>query len=89
VAVFIWTMVALALWHFSVLVPDRFWGGIIGSLLAALAGGMTTGLLIPEPGVPTANPPGLSEALWAVPGALIALALSYAYGARREAAEDV
>jgi hypothetical protein len=30
------------------------------------------------------NPPGVAEALWPIPGALLALALSYAYGARRE-----
>ena len=42
-------------------------------------------MLLPEPGVPTTNPPGFGEALWAVPGALIGLAASYRYGARREA----
>jgi hypothetical protein len=34
VSVFIWIMIGLALWHFTVLVPDRFWGGISGALLA-------------------------------------------------------
>jgi len=28
-------MVGIALWHFAVLVPDRFWGGIIGAFMAA------------------------------------------------------
>jgi hypothetical protein len=32
------------------------------------------------------NPPGVAEALWPIPGALLALGVSYAYGARREAA---
>jgi hypothetical protein len=31
------------------LVPDRFWGGIIGTFLAALAGGVATGFLLPLP----------------------------------------
>jgi hypothetical protein len=30
------------------------------------------------------NPPGVGEALWAIPGALVALAVSYGYGARRQ-----
>jgi uncharacterized membrane protein YeaQ/YmgE (transglycosylase-associated protein family) len=83
VSVFVWVMVGIALWHFAVLVPDRFLGGIIGAFLAALSGALLTGLLLPTPGIPVDNPPGVGEALWAIPGALIALALSYAYGARQ------
>jgi hypothetical protein len=26
-SIFVWVMIGMALWHFSVLVPDRFWGG--------------------------------------------------------------
>jgi hypothetical protein len=84
VSVFVWAMVGIALWHFAVLVPDRFLGGIIGAFLAALSGALLTGLLLPTPGIPLENPPGIGEALWAIPGALVALALSYAYGARRQ-----
>ena len=29
-SVFIWVMMGIAVWHFAVLVPDRFWGAIIG-----------------------------------------------------------
>ena len=83
-SVFVWAMVGIALWHFAVLVPDRFVGGIIGAFLAALSGALLTGLLLPTSGIPVDNPPGIGEALWAIPGALIALALSYADGARRE-----
>src|SRR5436190_211923 len=83
-AILIWVMVSLALWHFTVLVPDRFWGGIIGALIAAVVGGHATGLLLPTPGIPSANPPGVAEALWAIPGATLALVGSYAYGARQE-----
>jgi hypothetical protein len=84
VSVLIWAMVGIAMWHFAVLVPDRFWGGIIGAFLAALGGALLTGFLLPTPGVPTANPPGLAEALYAVPGSLLALGASFVYGARRE-----
>jgi hypothetical protein len=79
----VWAMVGIAFWHFAVLVPDRFAGGIIGAFLAALAGGVVSGFLLPAPGVPTDNPPGVGEALWAIPGSVGALALSYAAGARR------
>ena len=35
-SVLVWTMVSIALWHFAVLVPDRFWGGIIGAFLSLI-----------------------------------------------------
>jgi hypothetical protein len=86
-SVFVWAMVGVALWHFAILVPDRFYGGIIGAFLAAFGGGVLTGFLLPSPGVPLENPPGVAEALWAMPGALVALVVSYWYGARRDAAQ--
>jgi len=85
-SVFVWAMVGVALWHFAVLVPDKFYGGIIGAFLAAFGGGILSGFLLPTPGVPLDNPPGVAEALWPIPGALLALVLSYVYGARHEAA---
>jgi hypothetical protein len=82
-SIFVWAMVGIAIWHFAVLIPDRFYGGIIGAFLAALAGAMLFGLLLPSPGVPADNPPGLQEVTWPVPGAILALALSYALGVHR------
>ena len=85
----VWLMMGIAFWHFAVLVPDRFWGGIIGAFAAAVAGALASGLLLPEPGVPRENPPGVAEAIWAIPGAIAALAASYAYGARRDNAQGI
>lgn len=81
----VWVMVGLALWHFAVLVPDKFTGGIIGAFLAAVTGAIASGFLLPVPGLPDSNPPGLTEGLWPIPGAVIALVLLYLHGARREA----
>lgn len=79
-AVLVWVMVAIALWHFTVFVPDRFWGGIVGAFLVALVGGLAGGFLLPSPGLPPDNPPGAGETIFAALGAIAALALSYAYG---------
>ena len=87
-SVLVWSMVGIAIWHFAVLVPDRFVGGIVGAFLAALAGALLAGYILPTPGIRSANPPGLQEGLWPVPGAVLALALSYAYGARREREQE-
>ncbi len=54
----VWILVGMALWHFTVLLPDRFYGGIIGALIAAVAGAVLTGYAFPAPGLPPDNPPG-------------------------------
>jgi uncharacterized membrane protein YeaQ/YmgE (transglycosylase-associated protein family) len=83
-SIFVWIIMGIAIWHLAVLVPDRFYGGIIGSFIAAVGGALASGFLLPEPGIPHHNPPGLQEALWPVPGALFALVALYRYGVRRE-----
>jgi uncharacterized membrane protein YeaQ/YmgE (transglycosylase-associated protein family) len=82
VSILVWSMVGIALWHFTVLLPDRFAGGIIGAFLAALVGALVSGYALPVPGLPAENPPGMAEAFWALPGSIIALAASYVWGSR-------
>ena len=31
-----WVMMGLALWHFTIWLPDRYWGGIVGAFVGAL-----------------------------------------------------
>ena len=83
-SVLVWLMIGIAFWHFAVLVPNRFWGGIIGAFLAAVVGALASGLALPTPGIPTSNPPGVVQAIWAAPGAVAALLASYLYGARTD-----
>ena len=33
-----WVMMGLALWHFTIWLPDRYWGGIVGAFIGALVG---------------------------------------------------
>jgi hypothetical protein len=88
-SVLVWAMIGIALWHFTVFVPDRFWGGIVGAFLAVLVGAFLSGFLLPQPGIPRANPPGAAEALWAIPGSAFALLASYVHGARRDRARGI
>jgi hypothetical protein len=30
-SVLVWAMIGIAVWHFTVFLPDRFWGGIVGA----------------------------------------------------------
>ena len=80
----VWVMMGIAIWHFAVFVPDRFWGGIVGAFLAATAGSVVFGLLVAGVSIPGTNDTGLEQALIAVPGAVLGLALSWLYGSRTE-----
>ena len=88
-SVVVWVMMGIAFWHFAVLVPDNFWGGIVGAFLAAVAGALASGYMLPVPGVPADNPPGVGEAIWAIPGSIAALVASYFYGGQRDRAEGI
>jgi hypothetical protein len=83
-----WVMMGLALWHFTIWLPDRYWGGIVGAFLAALAGGILSGLIINGFSVPGRHDTHIATSVDAIPGALIAMALVYAEGARRERASE-
>jgi hypothetical protein len=78
----VWVMMGIAIWHFAVWVPDRFWGGIVGAFLAAIVGAVVFGVLVAGGSVPGLNDTELVQALIAIPGSLIGLGLSWLYGAR-------
>ena len=42
----VWAMMGIAIWHFTVFLPDRFWGGIVGAFLGALIGSVLCGLVV-------------------------------------------
>jgi outer membrane lipoprotein SlyB len=79
----VWVTMGIAVWHFAVFVPDRFWGGIVGAFGAAAVGAVLFGLAISGGNIEDTS---LATALQAVPGAVLGLAASWFYGARREAA---
>jgi len=86
-----WIMMGLAIWHYTIFLPDRFWGGIVGALVGALFGAAIVGLLIYSVKVSALEIPGekatdIAVVLYAVPGALIGLAAVYFEGMRRERA---
>ncbi len=81
----VWVMMGIAIWHFAVFVPDRFWGGIVGAFLVAILGSVLFGFLVSGLTVPGQSDTTLVQALIAIPGAVIALALSWLYGSRSEA----
>lgn len=83
-AALVWFTIGVALWHFTVFVPDRFWGGIVGAFLGAAAGAMVTGAIAQVAIGESIGQTDLATALYAVPGTLLGLALVYAAGVRQE-----
>ena len=81
----VWIMMGIALWHFTVFVPDRFWGGIVGAFLAAVAGAALISFAVNGLSVPGRQDTEIVQALIAVPGSIVGLALSYFWGARVDA----
>ena len=79
----VWTMMGIAVWHFTVFVPDRFWGGIVGAFLGALFGAVIIGLAVNGFTVPGQDDTTLASAVEAIPGGLAGIAAVYFLGVRR------
>jgi uncharacterized membrane protein len=86
-----WVMMGLAIWHFTIWLPDRFWGGIVGAFVGSLIGAIVGAQIIYTASESKFRVPGekatdIKIVLYAVPGALIGIALVYLEGMRRERA---
>ncbi len=81
-AALVWFTMGVALWHFTVFVPDRFRGGIVGAFCGAAAGGMVSGAAFQIALGRTIGDTDLATALYAVPGTLVGLGIVYLIGMR-------
>lgn len=83
-ALLVWFTMGIALWHFTVFLPDHFWQGIVGAFLGSVIGAIVFGAI-----TELATGKGLGDtdvvtALTAIPGVVIGLAVVYAIGVRAE-----
>lgn len=85
-AALIWFTVGVALWHFTIFVPDRFWGGIVGALIGAVAGAMITGAIAQVAIGASIGQADMGTLLFAVPGTIAGLVVVYYIGIRSETA---
>jgi hypothetical protein len=85
----VWVMMGLAVWHFTVFLPDRFWGGIVGAFLVATLGAVIFGYLVNGLSIPGQSDTEFIQALIAIPGAMLALAASYLWGTRFDQAHGL
>jgi uncharacterized membrane protein len=84
-----WVMMGLSIWHFTIFLPDRFWGGIVGAFVGSLVGAVVVALIIFSVKTSALHVPGqkatdIAVVLYAVPGALLGIAAMYFQGVRRE-----
>ncbi len=84
-----WVIMGLALWHFTIWLPDHFWGGIVGALVGAIAGAVLFGLIVNGFVIPGRHDTTIGTALEAIPGALIGMSLVYFAGLRQERAQEL
>ena len=85
-AIVVWFTMGIALWHFTVFLPDHFWQGIVGAFLGAVTGAMASGAIIQIASGRGVGETDLGTAFAAVPGVLVGLAVVYAIGLREERA---
>jgi hypothetical protein len=81
-----WVIMGLAIWHFTIWLPDRFWAGIIGAFIGSVAGAALFGLIIHGFSIPGARSTTVLTALEGIPGALIGIGIVWAIGVRQERA---
>jgi hypothetical protein len=86
-AALVWIMVGIALWHFTVFLPDHFWSGIVGAFVGAVLGSFFFGLVIHGFTIPGQSDTDLLTAVEAVPGAIIGMAVVWWIGTRQEQAQ--
>jgi len=83
-ALLVWIMVAIALWHFTVFLPDNWWAGIVGAFAASVLGSVIFGLIIHLGTVPGQDETDLLTAIESVPGAVLGMAVAWFVGVRSD-----
>ena len=85
-ALLVWFTMGIALWHFTVFLPDHFWQGIVGAFLGSVLGAMVFGLIVELISGKGFGDTDLATALTAIPGVAIGLGVVYLLGIRSEQA---
>ena len=83
-ALVVFFMMGIAIWHFTVFLPDRFWQGIVGAFLGSVTGAVVFGAIVEIASGRGLGTTDVATALTAVPGVAIGLAVVWAIGVRTE-----
>jgi hypothetical protein len=83
-ALLVWFTMGIALWHFTVFLPERFWQGIVGAFLGSVIGAMIFGLIVELISGKGIGNTDVVTALTAIPGVAIGLGVVWLIGIRQE-----
>ena len=81
-ALLVWFTMGIALWHFTVFLPERFWQGIVGAFIGSVIGAMVFGLIVLVVSGKSVGETDLGTALTAIPGVVLGLGVVYLIGPR-------
>jgi hypothetical protein len=88
-ALLVWFTMGIALWHFTVFLPDRFWQGIVGAFIGSVLGAMIFGGIVEAVSGKSLGNTDLATALIAIPGIAIGLGVVWYIGVREEQQQQV
>ncbi len=77
-----WVMMGLAVWHFTIWLPDHALGGIVGAFIGAVIGAALFGFVISGFSIPGESETHVLTALEGIPGALIGIGVMVLLGRR-------
>jgi hypothetical protein len=83
-SILVYFTMGIALWHFTVFLPERFWQGIVGAFLGATIGAVVFGGIVEIISGKGVGDTDVTTALTAIPGVVIGLAVIWAIGVRQE-----
>jgi hypothetical protein len=72
----------IALWHFTVFLPDRFWAGIVGAFVGSVIGALLVGGIILVIDGQSVGNTSIGTALSAIPGVALGLGVVWLIGSR-------
>jgi len=81
-AILVWLTMGIALWHFTVFLPDRFWQGIVGAFVGAVLGSLAVGAIVLLADGQSLGNTTIVTALSAIPGTVIGLGVVWLIGSR-------
>jgi ABC-type Mn2+/Zn2+ transport system permease subunit len=88
-ALLVWFTMGIALWHFTVFLPDRFWQGIVGAFIGAVIGAIVFGSIVEVVSGKSLGDTDLATALIAIPGVAIGLGVVWFLGVREEQRQQI
>ena len=83
-AAVVWVTIGMALWHFTVFLPDHFRGGIVGAFIGAVTGAVISGAAWQIAQGDSIGTTDIVTLLAAVPGCALGLGVVYLWGLREE-----